>query len=119
MPGFITRNRLTTLVIGPTIWAAHFLGCYMIVSLACASGHTDVIHPGIGIITLAALALLGYAVLQNFRKWRQAQQAQQAHAPGADIAVFFSFNTVLLCALSAVALIWVAFPATLLPVCIA
>lgn len=108
-----TLNRLTSLVTGPLTWAVHFLLCYLLTALACALGFGGV-RVGIGVFTLIALGLIGYTALTNFRKWRQTR-----NAPGADIDAFFALNTLMLCALSAVALLWVAAPAAMLPPCAA
>lgn len=113
MRNLLTLDRLTSLVAAPLIWAAHFLFCYVLVSLACAYGFGGT-GIGIALATLVALALIGCIALANYRKWRRIRQAK---TPGTDIGSFFSLNSMLLCAVSAVALIWVAYPAAVLPAC--
>lgn len=113
MRNLFTLDRLTSLVAAPLIWAAHFLFCYVLVSLACAYGFGGT-GIGIALATVIALALIGYTALANYRKWRRAQQAK---TPGTDIGIFFSLNSMLLCTVSAIALVWVAYPAAMLPVC--
>lgn len=121
-----TLNSLPSMVSAPVIWAVHFVACYVLVSLACAYGFggTEI---GIALLTGAALAMLAYIALANWRKWKQLRQRcqpnpVQEHETGtakaqSELLAFFSLTSIMLCALSAVALIWVAFPAALLPVC--
>jgi hypothetical protein len=109
----LTRNHLLSLVGAPAIWAAHFLISYLLVSFACAFGFNGA-HVGLGIATLLALALLGYAGLLNFRKWQRSRSdGKQA------LSAFFALTAMMLCGLSALSLVWVAFPAVLLPTCAA
>ena len=115
MRRLLTRGHLLSLVGAPLIWGMHLLICYVLVSLACAFGFGGV-HVGIGIVTLAALALLGWTGLANYRKWKEARRTNH---PDADIQVFFSLNAMMLSVVSAAALIWVAVPSTMLPPCAA
>lgn len=114
-----TRDHLLSLVSAPLIWALHFLSCYVLVSLSCAFGFGGV-GIGIGIVTLAALALIGAIGLANYRTWKQSRSViRHTAVPDAQVRAFFSLNAMMLCALSAVALIWVAVPAAMLPPCTA
>lgn len=113
MRNLLTRDRLTSLIAAPVIWAAHFLFCYILVSLDCAYGFPGV-YLAIGAATLLALALIGWIAWANYRKWLAARGTGQ---PGSDVGRFFSLNSMLLCVVSAVSLVWVAFPAVLLPTC--
>lgn len=108
-----TRNHLFSLVSAPLIWAAHFLVCYLLVSLACALDYGGM-RSGIAVATAIALALIALAGWSNFRKWTTARRGASTDAP---MDVFFSLNALMLCAMSALALVWVAFPAAMLPLC--
>lgn len=110
-----TRNHLLSLISAPLIWAAHFLLCYVLVSLACALGLPGV-RTGIAIVTAVALALIGFAAWTNLRKW---VQARHTPTPDAPLAAFFALNALLLCGMSALALVWVAAPSAMLPLCAA
>lgn len=110
-----TRNHLLSLVGAPLVWAAHFLACYLLVSLACTLALPGA-DTGIAVATALALAVLALAGGSNFRKW---SSARRAGTPDAPLQAFFALNAMLLCALSALALSWVAFPALVLPVCAA
>lgn len=107
----LTRNRLSSLVSGPIIWAIHFLACYLIVSFACTF-RLGGANTGIAVVTVMALGLLAYTMLANYRKWQLAHRSNTG-----DLDAFFALNSMMLCGLSAVALIWVAFPSTVLPTC--
>lgn len=107
----LTRNRLLSLVSGPIIWTIHFLACYLIVSFACTFKLGGA-NTGIAAVTAMTLGLLAYTMLANYRKWRMAHRSSAG-----DISAFFALNTMLLCGLFAVALVWVAFPSTVLPTC--
>jgi heme/copper-type cytochrome/quinol oxidase subunit 2 len=121
MQNFLNRNSLLSLISAPVIWGLHFLAAYLTVSLACAAAYTqpllwgvDIVGWGVALLTLIALALLLYIAVINHAKWRRSADRE---APGTEINRFFSLCSVLLCVLSAVAVIWVAFPAFILPSC--
>ena len=114
----LTLQRLITLIGAPLIWMAHFLVCYVIVALVCALQLTDAnllgLDPaelGVAIVTALALLLMGGIAAVNLRKWRYPS------GPDPEISRFFAANTLLLCMLSALSLLWVAFPTALLPTC--
>lgn len=116
----LTLQRLITLVGAPIIWMAHFIVCYVAVSLVCALQLTDSrvlgINPAqfaVAVATLLALLLMGGMAAVQFRKWRHPS------GPDPEMTRFFAANTLLLCALSALALVWVAFPSVVLPACAA
>lgn len=123
MQNILTRNSLLSLISAPVIWAAHFLASYVIVSLACAAGYTqpvlfgmDIVDVSVAILTLISVALFIYIAVINYAKWQRALHRQ---APDDDMSRFFALCSVMLCGLSAVAVIWVAFPTYLLPPCAA
>lgn len=94
----------------PVVWAAHFLLCYVLVALSCSFGWPQAMVPGIAGITLAAVAALATLAWLSYRARRR---------PVNEETVLFARVSLGLCALSAVALLWVAFPATVLPSCVA
>lgn len=121
MENMLKRNSLLSMVSAPVIWALHFLLSYAIVSLACADGYTgssavylNVVQASIGAVTLVAVALLAHIALINHKKW---QRARRSGTTGDDMSEFFALCSVRLCGLSAIALIWVAFPAFVLSPC--
>ncbi|OGB26109.1 MAG: hypothetical protein A3I66_13595 [Burkholderiales bacterium RIFCSPLOWO2_02_FULL_57_36] len=123
MRNLLNRNSLLSLVSAPIIWAVHFLLSYVIVSLVCSSGGTGAWVAGItaseasiGALTLIAVALLVYIGIVNYEKWRHARRSALT---GDDMSRFFALCSVLLCGLSAIAVIWIAFPAFILSPCTA
>ncbi|MFC0253652.1 hypothetical protein [Massilia consociata] len=113
-----TLKRLLTLVSAPLVWIVHFVVCYVIVALVCASQLDETrfiglnaVELGVAASTLLAGALIiGIAVVSQ-RRWR--------HPPGPDpdISRFFAISTLLLCAISLLSMLWVAFPTSMLPTC--
>lgn len=110
-----TRNHLLSLVAAPLIWAAHFLACYLFVSIACALALPGA-RTGIAAATALALALIAVSGWSNYRKW---SSVRRSNAPDAPMHAFFALNAIMLAAMSALALSWVAFPTLMLPVCAA
>jgi hypothetical protein len=113
------RARLTpftrvflSIFAGPIVWAAHFLAIYVFVALACARHFGNLQFLGIGIVpwtvgilTVASLAVLAAAL------WK---------LPSGSIshdARFVRWLALATGALSALAIVWEAFPAYVLPAC--
>jgi hypothetical protein len=65
------------LLVGPVVWAVHFVIVYMLVEITCLGGQipfslierTPLILT-IAVLTLAALGLVGWRGLAAFRTWR-------------------------------------------------
>ena len=105
------------LLIAPGVWLAHFTFAYVLVSLVCSAGGAQREILGIALVPLtvgmATIAACAVFVLQgwvDYRRWR----AHEAGTQG-----FISIVSVLLCGLSAIGVLWVAFPAFVLPPCAA
>ncbi len=57
MPAFHSRRAMVLMLAPPTLWALHFLACYLIVSLACAHGAGQgTVRTGIALASVAGLA---------------------------------------------------------------
>ena len=110
-----TRNHLLSLVAAPLIWAVHLLACYLFVSIACALAVPGA-RTGIAAATVLSLALIAVSAWSNYRKW---SAVRRSNAPDAPMHAFFAINAMMLAAMSALALSWVAFPTLMLPVCAA
>ena len=91
------------LALAPAVWLAHFLAVYLIATLACEHA-----APGAALATALALAAFLTAGIVDYRRWR---------ARRGDTAGFISATSLLLCALAALATLWVAYPALVLPAC--
>jgi hypothetical protein len=114
-----TFKRLLTLVGAPLIWIVHFVACYVIVSLVCASQPGQARFMGlpaallgIAAITLIAGALIVWLAVASWRRLRRPPGAEP------DISRFLAISTLLLCAISLLSMLWVAFPISMLPPCI-
>lgn len=114
----LTLKRLLTLVGAPIIFIVHFVVCYVIVSLVCALQLTDArviglnaAELGVAAATLIAGALIVSIAAANRRHWRNPA------GPDPELSHFFAVNTLLLCAISLLSMLWVAFPTSILPPC--
>ena len=117
------QDQLVGLLIAPTIWAVHFLVCYVFAAIWCAKhfGITDLTVPRVvvGVATLAALAGIGLVSLRVVNQWGFTVGEEPRHdsdTPDARHA-FLTRATFLLCGLSAVSTIYVAVPAIFLSTC--
>jgi hypothetical protein len=101
------------LFIGPAIWFGHFATLYAAEALICTPGlaSAGAMTWVAGAATLAALAALGGFGATVLRR--------PAHDPAGRHggAAFLRSATLLLAMLSAIAVVWVALPVALLPVC--
>ncbi len=109
-----SRESLWLLITGPTIWAVHFLLCYISAAIWCAKfsgpeGSVDSIRIAIVVYTLLALAGLVATGLIGFRR-HSFGRATVPHDfdTDADRHRFLGFASVLLTGLSAVAVLYVA-----------
>jgi hypothetical protein len=87
------------LFFSPAVWMAHFLAVYLLATLAC-----ERLAVGAAAVTVLALAaLLARGFVDYGRVRRDGTEA------------FVSLTSLLLCGLSALAALWVAYPAFVLP----
>ncbi|PTQ07412.1 hypothetical protein CLG96_17875 [Sphingomonas oleivorans] len=107
------RATLWTMIVPPSAWAAHFLACYLLAAITCAKlGRTapvDRTHLIVGGFTLLALLVIAASA---FIAW--AQRRIEGDPPPHDDSTdedrlrFLATATLMLAALSAVAVIYVA-----------
>jgi hypothetical protein len=109
-----SRQSLLLLIAAPTIWALHFLGCYITVAIWCekVAGRDGPLGGArVAVAILTVLALLGI--------WLNARAGWRRHTFGSstlphdfdtpeDRHRFLGFATFLLAGLSAIAVIFVA-----------
>lgn len=115
MPAFHSRRAMAVMLAPPTIWAVHFLACYVMVSLACAHGASQqLVRTGIAVASVAGLVPIAVIALRSLRQWRATRGLHEQ-----DAAPFFAVATLMLCAISTLALVWVALPGFMLPPCVA
>ena len=122
--GFGDRLRalkvtLWTLIVPPTVWAAHFLFCYLWVAISCAKlGAFERFPVAFVIGTIVALAII---TASGAIAWVQTRGRGDPppHEEGTDVdrLRFLAKSTLLLAGLSFVAVLFTAAPALMLTDC--
>jgi hypothetical protein len=118
------ETSLWFLIAGPTIWSAHFLVSYISAAIYCAKAppphDMDLVQWIIAGATVLALAAIGLAGWLAARKWQVGVRGWTEHKASTleDRNRFMGHATWLLCALSAVATIYVALPAIFSATCL-
>ena len=105
-----TRESLWRLIFAPLVWAAHFLLSYVSGAIVCAKSAGDgvgTLHLLVACYTLRALALIGASTRRHWHRYR-ADVPQRAAGGGEARHRFLGFAGLLLCALSAVAVLYTA-----------
>ncbi|MBE9607047.1 hypothetical protein IAI18_19455 [Acetobacteraceae bacterium H6797] len=124
---------LWTLLMPPTVWASHFLFCYVVAAIRCAKvGEAGLFgpqagenfadlgfaRPAIAAGTAVALALIVIGARQAWRHWEYGRSAPpHDEATAEDRQRFLAYATLLLSALSFVSVIFIAMPAFLIQDC--
>jgi hypothetical protein len=109
-----SQEHLWALVGGPLIWAVHFLACYLTAAIWCAKvvgpeGPVTTVRWLVGAYTVAALIGIGASGLDALRRHRFGRAlVPHDYDTAADRHRFLGFATLLLAALSAVAVLYVA-----------
>ena len=108
------RGSLWLLIVSPTIWAAHFMACYITAAIWCAKAATREaplvpVRWAIVVYTLVALA----GIVWNARGGWQRHRLGDAELPHdedtpEDRTRFLGFATLLLAGLSAIATVFAA-----------
>ena len=108
------QESLWRLVVSPTIWAAHFMLCYLTAAIWCAkfAPRDGSLAPvrwaiaGYTVVALIGIALSGWSGMRRHRRGSETPE-HDYDTPG-DRHGFLGFATVLLSALSAVATVFAA-----------
>ena len=108
------QESLWRLIVSPTIWAAHFMLCYLTAAIWCAKFATrdGSLAParwaivGYTVVALIGIALSGWSGMRRHRRGSETPE-HDYDTPG-DRHGFLGFATVLLSALSAVATVFAA-----------
>lgn len=116
-----SRDNLWFLIAGPTVWALHFLLCYVVAAIYCAKASNNSltsVRIVIAIFTVVALSLIVQAGVHAFRQWGF-ESANPPHDQNTldDRRRFLGLATLILCGLSFVAVAYVALPALLISAC--
>ncbi|MGD9476361.1 hypothetical protein [Shinella sp. G-2] len=115
-------ESLWTLFTAPTIWALHFLACYITAAVHCAKadaaaslGTTRLV---LGMITVAALTGIALSAYLAWRQWGFGSGDPPHDEPTRrDRLLFQGFATLLLSGLSFVAVLFVAVPLVFIGAC--
>jgi hypothetical protein len=117
------NESLWLIVVSPTIWAAHFLLCYITTAVWCAKvvgrdGPLGDVRVVIAIYTVLALVGIGIAGWTAFRRhsYGNATVPHDFDTP-ADRHRFLGFATLLLSGLSAMATFYVALAFVVIETC--
>ncbi len=116
------HESLWRLTVAPTLWALHFLVCYLTASIWCAkAGLAATLGPAraaIAVYTLLTLIGIALTARSGLRRHRRVPGALPFDEPTAlDRHRSLGFATVLLSGLSALATIFVALPALFFSQC--
>ncbi|WP_457584733.1 hypothetical protein [Ensifer canadensis] len=115
-------DTLWTLFTAPVVWALHFLACYLTVAIFCAKGGSvqqyAVLQWALGCVTFVALATIAISAFLAWRQWGFGT-TDPPHDEPTDRArkLFQGFATLLLSALSFVAVLFVATPILIIDGC--
>ena len=115
---------LWSVVISPSIWALHFLVCYAGAAIYCEKLGRDAELGDIRVLVLGATAVaLAGIGLSSFRLWRVRGRSltdndfEYEHDTPEERHRFLSHVALMLCLLSAVAVIYVTIPMLYLSTC--
>jgi hypothetical protein len=120
----VPGESLWAMIVSPTIWAIHFLACYIVAAIFCAKAglpSADLITVRWWIAGFTALALGGIAIsgIQALRLGHFVKGGTTPHDADTiqDRRRFLAYATLLLSGLSFVATLFVALPAAFMATC--
>lgn len=114
------KANLWTLILPPSVWALHFLFCYVAAATVCAKAGSDFgdLRLAIAGATVLALGLIVASGVQAYRHWGfGSDMPPHDAATDEDRQRFLGLATLLVCTLSLVSVIFVALPALFLTDC--
>jgi hypothetical protein len=116
------RSTLWALILSPTIWAGHFLFCYIYAAIYCAKAGAAAplgsVRAAVGVVTAAALAAVLVAGYVAWAKSRiPGDPPPHDESTDEDRVRFLAVSTLLLSALSFVAIVFTAVPALMFEDC--
>jgi hypothetical protein len=120
----VPGESLWAMIIAPTIWAVHFLACYILAAVFCAKAGAPSADLGpvrwwIAGLTVVALAGIAACAIQAFRLGHFMEGSTAPHDADTiqDRRRFLAYATLLLSGLSFVATVFVALPAVFVASC--
>ena len=110
------RSTLWALILPPTVWAAHFLFCYIYAAVRCAKGGPGVVIGDVRIaIAVATVLSLLVVLASGYVAWAKSRiegdPPPHEESTDEDRVRFLAVSTLLLSALSFVAIVFTALPA--------
>ena len=110
------KQTLWALVVAPTAWALHFLFCYTYAAVRCArAGRAAALGDVRMAITIATIIALAVVLASGFVAWAQSltegDPPPHQQSTDEDRLRFLAFATLLLAALSFIAIVFTAIPA--------
>jgi hypothetical protein len=120
----VPGESLWAMIIAPTIWAVHFLACYILAAIFCAKAATPSadlapVRWWIAGLTVVALAAIAACAIQAFRRGHFMERKAAPHDADSihDRRRFLAYATLMLSGLSFVATVFVALPAVFFASC--
>jgi len=120
----LDEGSLWIMIAAPCVWALHFLFAYWAAAVRCAKipeGTEGIaaVRLGVGALTLVALAVVAWLAWKAVRSYRATLLIHEnLTGPGeAERTRFLGHATLLLCALSAAAIVFDAVPALVFDSC--
>lgn len=120
----VPGESLWAMIIAPTIWAVHFLACYILAAIFCAkaaapSADLAPVRWWIAGLTVVALAAIAACAIQAFRRGHFMERKAAPHDADSihDRRRFLAYATLMLSGLSFVATVFVALPAVFFASC--
>ena len=119
------RNSLWSIALGPLIWAAHFVLTYAGASVVCAKLADEqawampFLRISIAVITLLALAAIGWVGLRSWRRWDYLDDYDYEHDRPVEEHrhEFLGHAAFLLAIVSAIGVVYVGLPAVYVAAC--
>jgi nitrate reductase NapE component len=116
------RQTLWALVIAPTVWALHFLFCYVYAAIRCAKGgRTELLGDVRLAVAIATIIALATVVASGFVAWAQSltegDPPPHQESTDEDRLRFLAVATLLLAGLSFIAIVFTAIPAFIFEDC--
>jgi hypothetical protein len=119
----VPGESLWAMIVAPTIWAVHFLACYILAAVFCAkagaAADLATVRWWIAGLTLVALAAIAACTIQAFRLGHFMEGKAAPHDADTihDRRRFLAYATLMLSGLSFVATVFVALPAAFFASC--
>ncbi|KQT31387.1 hypothetical protein ASG29_15710 [Sphingomonas sp. Leaf412] len=113
------KVTLWTLIVPPTVWAVHFLFCYLWVAISCAKAGGFPRFPAAFVAgtTIALLVIVASGTIAWIQSRRPGDPPPHDGSTDTDRLRFLAAATMLLAALSFVAVLFTAAPALMLTDC--